>query len=596
VDDEARREFEARLTTIGFDESKLETVADGTLFVPMDPTEDASALPSIVGGDLEMKQPLGQGGMGIVNLARQRAMARDVAVKRVLPERRGAASELLIEARVMGNLEHPNVVPVYSLGTDDEGEVLFVMKRISGTAWSDRLRHGDGDLERELRVLLEVCRAIHYAHERGLLHRDLKPSNVMLGHFGEVYVLDWGLAVAIGERGPPGVPKASEVSVVTGTPAYMAPEMAMPEGKLDRRTDVYLLGALLHELLTGRPPHDDSGSLQETLHTAFLAKPPALDDVDEEIADVCRKALARERDERYATAAELSAAVEDYLSHAAARQLIKVAEARRARVGEHADDDDGDVAAQRAFDEARFAYEQALEVWPAARAARDGRADLQRRMVERELRRDRADNAALILSGMNEPPSELQARVEEAKQAREAERAKAEKLAFNVDIRVGAVSRSVTVGALGVVWAGLMVTLYAMYGAEPPYAPVLAYQSGSLLLFLSALVFVRKRLIGNRVSWQLAMIVLGATVCSTTTWFWSWYEAWPIARAVAISHLFVGFAAVMGANIDRRLLWAWHLQTAAFLATFFFPAHAFLLSGLLGGASLISVALARGRG
>ncbi|MCA9573515.1 MAG: serine/threonine protein kinase, partial [Myxococcales bacterium] len=185
--------------------------------------------------------------------------------------------QLLREARVTGALEHPNIVPVHALLTSEEGAPLMVMKRVEGVAWGDRLRATDGgleDLEQNLRILLQVCHAVHFAHTRGVLHRDLKPHNVMLGEFGEVYVVDWGTAVALRDDVPiEGLPKARNVSGVVGTLQYMAPEMVGGSGaELDERSDVYLLGAMLHEVLTGDPPHLGD-KVEQLLVRAWQSRP-----------------------------------------------------------------------------------------------------------------------------------------------------------------------------------------------------------------------------------------------------------------------------------------------------------------------------------
>ena len=149
---------------------------------------------------------LGEGGMGVVRLARQVALDRPVAVKTLKDavRSRDMSLELLREAWITGSLEHPNVVPVYDLAMDPEGGPAIVLKRIEGVVWRDllqdpeavRQRFGAGDLlDWNLRTLISVCNAVAFAHERGIVHRDLKPENVMLGRFGEVYVLDWGIAV-----------------------------------------------------------------------------------------------------------------------------------------------------------------------------------------------------------------------------------------------------------------------------------------------------------------------------------------------------------------------------------------------------------------
>ena len=213
---------------------------------------------------------VGEGGMGTVWEARQRSLERDVAVKGIKRELDGpiGRAQLLREARVTGALEHPNIIPVHALvrgttsaGAAQDGAPLMVMKRVEGTAWSDRMdaTRGQPDfLEQQLRILMQVCHAVHFAHTRGVLHRDLKPENVMLGGFGEVYVLDWGIALALHDQtGIPGLPLARDARGVIGTIQYMAPEMVAggPEAATFK-SDIYGLGATLYRMLTGFPPRN----------------------------------------------------------------------------------------------------------------------------------------------------------------------------------------------------------------------------------------------------------------------------------------------------------------------------------------------------
>ncbi len=223
-----------------------------------------------VTADVRVSTLLGEGGMGRVLAAEQVALGREVAVKVVRDGGRAAdVDALLREALIAARLEHPNVVPVHLLGRGEDGAPIFVMRRIEGVPWSDVLRDAAAapgmfadardPLEMHLRVLLEVCGAVQFAHARGILHRDLKPENVMLGAFGEVYVVDWGIALNLADD--PRLPRIADARGVVGTPAYMAPEMALGDAAaLSPRTDVYLLGAVLHRVLTGAPPHAVGGS------------------------------------------------------------------------------------------------------------------------------------------------------------------------------------------------------------------------------------------------------------------------------------------------------------------------------------------------
>ncbi|MBL8933652.1 MAG: serine/threonine protein kinase, partial [Archangium sp.] len=251
--------LEALLTTLGDQAETLVRRPRSTVEPPRDAEEGARALAqlrALAGQETYADEGLlGRGGMGVVRLSTQQSLNRKVAVKSLRPDRAGESEieALVAEAWRTGRLEHPNILPVYSLRLLPDGQPELVMKRIEGRSWSEELRANpvfvDSTLRREslsrhLLVLGQVCHALHFAHARGLVHRDVKPDNVMLGAFGEVYLVDWGIATAPGPaRG------------LAGTPAYAAPEMLGGDGVLSAATDVYLLGAVLFEVLTGQPPH-----------------------------------------------------------------------------------------------------------------------------------------------------------------------------------------------------------------------------------------------------------------------------------------------------------------------------------------------------
>jgi PAS domain S-box-containing protein len=281
------------------------------------------------------------GGMGRIWLARDAQFDRDVALKELRPDavdKGGLRSRFLREALITGQLEHPGVVPVYEVAQDPRnGRPFYAMRLIRGrtlaeasAAFHARRRGGQAEpleLVSLLSAFVAVCNTIAYAHSRRVLHRDLKGENVILGDFGEVFVLDWGLAKQL--DGP--AEEAGEMSSglaapadagqtvqgqVIGTPAYMAPEQAA--GRLDlidQRTDIYGLGAILYEILTGQPPFTGSSSL-DVLQKAVRdepARPRELwPEVPPALEATCRRALARERDDRHPSAADLAREVQTW--------------------------------------------------------------------------------------------------------------------------------------------------------------------------------------------------------------------------------------------------------------------------------------------
>jgi serine/threonine-protein kinase len=247
---------------------------------------------------------LGKGGMGEVFEARDTALERTVALKRSLRRDDASVRQFLDEAKLTAQLEHPNVMPVHTLGTLPGGEPYFTMKRVLGRnldSYLSALARGD-EAATPMRlgiVFLQVAQAVAHAHARGVVHCDLKPSNVMLGEHGEVLVTDWGLAARAGKAG------------LGGTPRYMAPELK--EGAApDARSDVWALGALLYELLTlsplgGQPPRERAPWRE----------------VPGELEEICLKALSEKPGERFASADELRHAVEDALSGVRKREAAR---------------------------------------------------------------------------------------------------------------------------------------------------------------------------------------------------------------------------------------------------------------------------------
>jgi serine/threonine protein kinase len=217
----------------------------------------------------EPKGALGEGGVGEVVAATDQDIGRDVAIKRLRPEVQGSAAvaRFVDEIRTVGALEHPNIVPIHDVGVDENGALYFVMRKVQGATLEsiierlsagDPLAHAHWTYERRAHLFRQLLEAVAFAHDRGFIHRDIKPANVMVGPFGEVFLMDWGIAKPIGaaERAVPRIDPAPQPNRVTsthvgaliGTPAYMSPEQARGE-QLDVRSDIYSLSVLLHEFL-----------------------------------------------------------------------------------------------------------------------------------------------------------------------------------------------------------------------------------------------------------------------------------------------------------------------------------------------------------
>ena len=378
--------------------------------------------------DLQLVGVLGEGGMGTVYLAEQRSLQRQVAVKRTKAANTPSqVRQMLLEARYTGSLEHPNVIPVHGLGLDDQRRPVLIMKRVEGTAWLEMIHEPEHEqwatvsgsrIEWHVRVLIQVANAVHFAHSRQIFHRDIKPENVMIGHFGEVYLLDWGVALD-GSRPP------SDAERMVGTPAYMAPELTQGDERLVTcATDVYLLGACLHEVLTGHAPHrraDGYKTLMAAWDSDPQEYPPA---IPQELAEICRRAMAREQKDRYASALALRRALETFLTHLTSIHIAAAARRRLAMLGEAVESkaDDGDV--QREYAAARFGFEQALDLWSDSVEAGNGRTAVIEKMAGYALGRGELGQGERLLGELENPPGHLvdrvaQLRVEAASKARE---------------------------------------------------------------------------------------------------------------------------------------------------------------------------------
>ena len=304
-----------------------------------------------------------RGGMGVILRVWDEDLRRELAMKVVLGEE-GVASvgtvapkllgRFLEEAQVTGQLDHPGIVPVHELGLDERGSVFFTMRLVKGRDLKEifeRVHAGDAEwtLTRVLWVLLKVCDAMAYAHAKGVVHRDLKPANVMVGRFGEVYVMDWGLARVLGrpdlhdlrlkrdetaqslvqsDRRADASHSADSLLFtmdgdVVGTPAYMAPEQARGEiEKLGPRSDVYALGAMLYHLLAGEMPYVPKGArvsqhavLKMTLESAPRSLQAAAPAAPEELVAICERAMARAPEQRYADMGALGTDLRAYLEN-----------------------------------------------------------------------------------------------------------------------------------------------------------------------------------------------------------------------------------------------------------------------------------------
>ena len=294
-------------------------------------------LPDLRGTKYDLLEMVARGGMGTIYLAEDRDLQRRVALKVLtLPDVSGRMVERMRnEARIVARLEHPSIIPIHDVGQLPDGRVYYTMKFVQGRTMTAWLKD-DPPLASRLRLLQQVCEGLAFAHSRGIIHRDLKPDNIMVGSFGEVLVMDWGVAKEIGS-----VPRADRASVaaglpedqppagetgdgttargaIVGTPAFMSPEQAAGNNaEVDERSDVYMLGSTLFYALTGKAPFDglNAADRHGSAGTGNAPSPRRFDEsIPKALAAICLKALARDKARRYQGALELSADLERLLN------------------------------------------------------------------------------------------------------------------------------------------------------------------------------------------------------------------------------------------------------------------------------------------
>jgi formylglycine-generating enzyme required for sulfatase activity len=335
--------------------------------------------------DYEIVAEIGRGGMGIVYRARQLELRRDVAIKKIAVDHPGVREKFLAESRVTGMLDHPGIVPVYQLLTSETGEPALAMKLVRGSSWKEILHPTDGSdppgVDFHLEVLMSVSNAVAFAHSHGITHNDLKPENVMVGEFGEVTLVDWGMSLDVNDTPSAEVfaPHKSTLHTPSGTPAYWAPELAKGRGKdIGPWTDVYLLGAILCEIATGHPPHRGK-SLYSSIRAAMESVVPVFPpEMPTGLFAICVKAMAPKPEGRYQSVAELQQALRTFRNH---RESLIITDGARAtldlstsasREMDRAGDQAARIQLYAGIAEAGAGFRQALVLWPDNAEAKAG--------------------------------------------------------------------------------------------------------------------------------------------------------------------------------------------------------------------------------
>jgi serine/threonine protein kinase len=273
------------------------------------------AAPARFFGDYELLTEIARGGMGVVYRARQITLNRIVALKMILAGKLADQEEVRrfrTEAEAAARLSHPNIVAVHEVG-DIDGQHFFSMEFIEGTSLAQRVSTGPLPGRDAAGYVRRIAKAVHYAHRQGILHRDIKPSNIMIGPDDEPHITDFGLAKRLGDQDS----GQTRTGAILGTPSYMAPEQAQGKNQeLGPACDIYSLGAMLYELLTGRPPFRAETPFDTVMHVINNEAAPATllnPNIDKDLETICHKCLEKRPAQRYATAEALAQDLQNYL-------------------------------------------------------------------------------------------------------------------------------------------------------------------------------------------------------------------------------------------------------------------------------------------
>jgi serine/threonine protein kinase len=546
--------------------------------------------------EFDLRGELGRGGMGIVHLATQVALGRDVALKTTMTDSsQNSEDALLQEARVMGLIEHPNVVPVHLIGRDDDGRPVIVMKRVEGRTWENILREDPMNLDRHLDILMQACRAFEYAHDIGVIHRDIKPENVMVGTFGEVYVMDWGLAVSVND-GQFGLPNAKESTSIVGTPAYIAPEMTIGDGKrLAPSTDVYLLGGVLYEIVTGKAPHEGK-SLFEVFRSSYEGKErPYPTNLPREMKEIIERAMALKNEDRYQTVSQFREALNGCRDHRHSVELTL--EALERLVDLKAGLKGSSIDIYRIFGAARFGFEQALSIWGENTEASEGLQDALITMFGFEESHNNFEAASSLFNDIEEPDNELIQRLNKLKErvsgaAKELAHLRELRRDLDSDIGLAAKSKALTVFAFGwlpFIWVrewtlalGLESDAWPFFGTSTLFLPLMAIMTAVGWKGFRANTANRVLIKALWLLWTAGFFIHAAT----------WFAGAPLHLGIASEIMMFAAALIsLGMVLETRLQYAGYVFGTGAVVVMFLPDHLYAVYSLSGFVGSLAYAI-----
>ena len=293
---------------------KTESALAETVHPSADDSVDAGSSSGDVFGDYDLLEEIARGGMGVVYKARHRRLNRIVALKMILSGQLASEQDIQRfqrEAEAAANLDHAGIVPIYEIG-EHGNQHFFSMKLVEGGSLADQMTEIRKNLRAVVRLLESVSRAVHYAHQRGILHRDLKPANILLDEQGKPMITDLGLARQIKSKSD-----ITRTGAVVGTPAYMPPEQAAAKKEITTAVDIYAIGAMLYEALTGRPPHVGDSPVETLMQVMNAEVVPPREihrKADRQLERICMKCLEKSPNNRYTSAAALADDLDNWLS------------------------------------------------------------------------------------------------------------------------------------------------------------------------------------------------------------------------------------------------------------------------------------------
>jgi eukaryotic-like serine/threonine-protein kinase len=559
---------------------------------------------------LVMGEKLGEGGMGSVFVAHQAVLERDVAVKRLKNPSSVLARALLHEAVIMGSLEHPGIIPVHDLLPAGPHGPEVVMQRLNGRELSDLIGSeppDEGTIRERLELMVQVGNALEYSHSNGVYHRDIKPENIMVGHFGEVYLLDWGLAV---RKGKPSVfPKG-----MVGSPAYMAPEMLCGDpDQVDGRTDVFLFGATIHELVTGKTRHGN-GSMEEVLANVADSAPFAYPlSLPKALGALINRFCHIEPEMRPHSMEEANELLRRFLHNWEALKLVDGSLGRlvdlQNEVGFWGSARSSDLAESvqvveniftnvyKDFNQIRFGFEQALTISPELGEASQGRLDSIVWMIEYSLLQESGEMARALLLELEEEPvglsperlSELSSRVQYLSNRRDEETA----IVAERDLSISESARK-SIGVVLYCCVGSLFLFLSLTGL-PKQEELTTLRLLKVAIFVAVpihvVLFVRyKNLISNQISRQAAGVFSGGAIGILYNRLSGHLQGSTPADILSLDVIIYGIAIAIGFRTIRR---AKHLIVLCLLVSIgllFYPNYAQL--SVLGMTAIILLNIA----